>query len=376
MPRMYNKRVGVNAIDKRMRKRVSERDAIVWSVDEANDIVNLRIQGSDKNLVAHYHQVLNAVPRYVKPGAAVRVRHRRGNKGYVEVTGTGRAVPTPVGIGSSFPVVGLTDVVLSGMEVLATDPLSMTVRVNPGTYRLDNTLHVWSKTNNFYYVMNDPAPLLMGTDPVYMGAQYYVVTIPAAPSTPQYGRYDILVVGPHDDEIDVVSGSEVNLSTTEPTMPSTPANHVLVEWIFVMYGDTTVDSSMIGKSYQSPGPETITISLSGTWVDVDDQLTWNPSTPPQPFADIQISVTDQYGGSYSFGGARGRLTLSGGFGQVYGSYSGWRSDYAESSHSASVSFKYERDQTASEFAPILLYEVTGFSTVFVIVLLDSLGDPI
>ena len=195
MPKMYNKKIGLNAIDSRLRKRVEERDAIVWSIDENNDIVNLKIQGSDTLLVAHYHQVLNALPRYVKPGAAVTVRHRRGNKGYVEIVGTGRAIPTPVGASSGLPQVGSTDVVISGMEVLATDPTSLTVRVNSGVYRMDNTLYVWSETNNFFYTMNDPAELIMGTDAVTMGGQYYVVNIPAAPSTPQYGRYDLLVVG-------------------------------------------------------------------------------------------------------------------------------------------------------------------------------------
>lgn len=375
MPRLYNKKIAAQAIDHRLRRRIEERDAIVWTVDTSNNIVNVKIQGSDTLVVAHYHQVLTSVPRYLKPGAAVTIRHRRGNKGYVEVVGTGRAIPTPVGAGSGLPAVGLTDTVLSGMEVLATDPLSLTVRVNPGTYRMDNTIYVWSETNNFFYTMNDPAELIMGTDAVNMGGQYYVVTIPAAPSTPQYGRYDILVVGPHDDQIDVVSGTEVNLSTTEPTMPSVPADHVLVDWIFIMYGDTTVDSSMIGKQYSAPGPEEITVTLTGADITVDQEFDWN-AVDDTPQCGINISVKDQYGGTYGFGGLRGRLTLNGP-GQVYGGYTGWRSDYAESSHGSSVSFMYERNQLATpEYAPTLVYEVTGFSTVFVIVLLDSLGDPI
>jgi len=376
MPRLYGKKVGIGVIDRRVRKRVEERDAVVWSVDSANNIVNVKIQGSDTLLKSHYHQVLTAAPSYLKPGAAVTIRHRRGNKGYVEVIGTGRAIPTPIGAGSSLPSVDLTDVVLSGMEVLATDPTTMTVRVNPGTYRYNNGLYIWSETNNFFYTMDDPAPLLMGSDAVTMGGQYYVVTIPAAPATPKYGRYDILVVGPHDNEIDVISGTAVNFSTTVPTMPTVPSGHVLVDWVLVFYGDTVVTDDMIGKSYSSPIYSSVDISISGSWVTVDDELEWNPTPPPQPYCDIVITVYDQYGTVWNFAGMRGKLTNMGAFGQVYGSYTGWRSDYAESYVSTTGSFKFERDQSASESSVPLLYEVGGYAYSFVLVLLDSGGSPI
>lgn len=376
MPRLYNKKVGIHAIDKRLRKRTEERDAIVWSVDTTNKIVNLKIQGSDTLMVANYHQVLTAVPNYVKPGAAVTVRHRRGNRGYIEVIGTGRAIPTPVGAGGSLPDVNTTDDILTGMAALATSPETLTVRINSGTYRVDNTLYVFAPDTGFVYTMDDPAPLIMGTDDVTMGVQYFTVSIDSAPATPAYGRYDIIVVGPHDNEAHVVKGTAVNLSTTEPTMPTVPANHILIDWVFIKYGDTVITTEMIGGKYADPAPNTIVLNISGTWTNVDDELTWNPSPPPQPYADISITVKDQYGTTINYGGARGRLTSYATFGQVYGSYSGWRSDYAESPHTSSVSFKFERDQSATEYAPTLLYQVTGFESAFVIVLLDALGDPI
>lgn len=373
MPRMYNKKVGVRAIDNRLRKRVEERDAIVWSIDTTSKVVNLKIQGSDTLYVAQYHQVLTAVPYYCKVGAAVRIRHRRGNKGYVEVVGTGRAIPTPVEGSGLLPDMNLADMVLTGMQVSATDPTTMFVQVSSGTYRLDNVIYTWSKTNNWYYTMNDPAPLIMGTDDVTMGGQYYVVEIPAAPGTTSWGRYDILVVGPHDGEIDVVSGTAVNLSTTAPTKPSTPDNHVLVDWIFVRYSDTEVTDSMIGQSYSDPAPNTHTVVLSGAYV-VDQEIIWNESG--NAYATITITVYDQYEGNYTFSGARGRLTLASGYGQLWGGYTGTRSDYAESPHYTTATFIYYRDQTETEINPVLTYEVEGFSTVFVITLLDILGDPV
>ena len=377
MPKMYYKKVGLHAVDQRIRKRSESRDAIVWSIDADNDIVNLKIQGSDTLYKAYYHQVLSSVPSYCKVGAAVSLRHRRGNKGFAEVSGSGRAIPTPVGAGSSLPTIPLQDMILTGMEVLATDPLSMNVRINSGTYRMDNTIYVFSEANNNFYEMNDPPEIMMGVDAVTMGGDYYVVAIPAAPGGSGYGRYDILVVGPHDGLIDVVSGSAVNFSTTAPTMPTTPVDHVLVDWVLVQNGDTVVTDAMIGQSYGAPAPEEVTVVISGTYVNVDQQLLWNPGVLPitQYTCTITISAKDQYGNTWNFGGQRGTLTKAGGFGQVYGGYTGWTSDIAESNASSTVVFGYERDQTETEFSPVFTYEHTGFATAFVLTILDAGGSP-
>ena len=375
MPRMYNKRVGVHAVDKRVRKKIEGRDAIVWSIDAANDVVNLKIQGSDILYKAYYHQVLNAVPNYCRVGAAVTLRHRRGNKGYAEVSGTGRAIPTPTVGGSALPVIPLEDMILSGMTVFATEPTAMWIGVNAGTYRMDNTLYVFSEANNFFYLMDDPPPLIMGTDNVNMGGDYFAVEIAAAPGTPAYGRYDILVVGPHDGLIDVVTGSAVNFSTTAPTMPTTPVDHVLVGFVLVQYGDTVVTDDMINRSYSSPGPEEVTITISGDFVNVDQELLWNAAAPPQYSCIVTITAKDQYGTAWNFGGVHGTLTKVGGYGQMYGTYTGWDEDSAESNAMASVAFVYMRDQTEPEFSPIFVYEHIGFATTFVLTILDLAGDP-
>lgn len=377
MPRMYYKKVGAHAVDQRVRKRSESRDAIVWSIDADNDIVNLKIQGSDILYKAYYHQVLTAVPSYCKVGAAVSLRHRRGNKGFAEVQGTGRAIPTPIGSGSSLPDIPLEDMILTGMEVLATDPTTMYVRINSGTYRMNNTIYVFSEANNNFYEMNDPAEIMMGSDPVTMGGDYYVVEVPSAPTGSGYGRYDILVVGPHDGLIDLISGTAVNLSTTVPVMPTIPSQHVLIDWILVQKGDSVVTNAMIGQGYGSPAPEEVTVVISGTYVNAEQQLTWNPGVEPivQYTCTITISAKDQYGNTYNFGGVRGTLTKMGGYGRVHGGYTGWTSDVAESYASSSVVFGYERDQTETEFSPIFMYEHTGFSTAFVLTILSLTGSP-
>ena len=377
MPRMYNKMIGARAVDQRVRRKTEGRDAIVWSIDAPNNIVNLKIQGSDILYKAHYHQVLNAVPNYCKVGAAVTLRHRRGNKGYAEVSGTGRAIPTPVLGGSTLPTIPLQDLILSGMAVFATDPVSMWIGVDAGTYRMDNTLYVFSEANTFFYTMDDPPPLIMGTDDVDMGGDYFAVEIDAAPGSSGYGRYDILVVGPHDGMIDVVKGTAVNFSTTAPTMPTVPSDHVLVGFVLVQYGDTEITNDMIGRSYSTPGPEEITVAITGAYINADGHLIWNAAAPPQYSCSITISAKDQYGGTWNFGGVHGTLTKISGTGQMYGGYTGWDSTAVESNATTSVSFTYERDQTATpEISPNFTYESPGFATVLQIICLDVGGDPV
>jgi hypothetical protein len=378
---MYNKKISASTIDRRVRKRVEERDAIVWSIDVQHDIVNVKIQGSDTLIKAHYHQVLTQIPSYVKVGSAVTIRHRRGNKGYVEVVGTGRAIPSPVTGGTAIPPTSLIDAVLTGMEVYATDPASLAVGVNSGTFRYNNTIYVFSGTANFFYTMNDPSELLMGSNDVTMGGQYFALDIPAAPATPQYGRYDLIVIGT-DGDLDVISGTAVNLSTTEPAKPSVPSNHVLVDWIFIMYGDTVITSDMIGKNYQAPAPQEITTEISGSWVDSIilgyDALEWNANysfDSINPYCTITISAIDQYGGTIQLK-ERVKLTLNGGYGEVKGSYTDWSSSYAESYYNTSVSFTYRRDQSQTEFSPVLTFEATSFANVYVLPLISSGGGRI
>lgn len=376
MPKLYSKRVGRHSIDNRVRKRVEERDAIIWTIDAENDIVYLKIQGSDTLVRAYYHQVIHTFPGYLKAGAAAMIRFRQGTKGIVDVIGTGRAVPSPVGEGSVMPPISLADMIISGMEVTATDPYTMSVAVASGVYRISNVLYTFAGTSNFYYTMHSPPPLLMGTDDVTMGPQYYTVTIPAAPSTSPYGRIDILVIGT-DQVIDVISGTEVNLSTTEPTMPTVPANHILVAWVFVRYGNTYVTNSMINAAYQTPAAASMHIVLTGGWITTmywdlteDDPfhyvLEWNSQFPPsvQPSCGIQITLTDQYGSTMDFNGATGRLTLYG-MGRVYGNRTGWSTSYAESSVGTTAYFQYEREQPMDgddpmDFSPGLAYEIEGF----------------
>jgi hypothetical protein len=385
MPRLYGKKMARRRIDNRVRSRIEERDAIIWEIDESREIVNLKIQGSDTLIKAHYHQVIHTFPGYLKVGAAVNIRFRRGNRGFVDVIGSGRAIPSPVDASGPMPPVTLANMILSGLIVTATDPPSMAVSVSDGVFRINNKIYVFSGTDDFVYIMNEPAPLVMGFDPVIMGPQYYTIAMPPAPTTPGYGRYDIIVIGT-DSVLDVISGTAVNLSTTAPEFPTIPPNHILVDWVFIMYGDTVITQSMIGQKYSQPNAESWTVVLSGGWVGAYAQnpddwpyvLGWSDEDPlvTQPSCTITITATDQYGGLINFGGARATLTKAGGLGRVRGGYTDWHSSVAESSAYTSIVFYYEREQPIDpedpdERYPVFSFEVLGFSMSFSIVLACS-----
>jgi len=189
--------------------------------------------------------------------------------------------------------------------------------------------------------MDDPPVLVMGNNPVVMGTGWSTVTIPAAPSA-GYGRYDIIVVG-IDGDADVVEGTPALLST-EPTMPSTPANHILVDHIFIYGGQTTVDDSMIGKSWSAPIAQEVTCNVTGDVNGNGEILYQNAAT-----ITLSISATDQYGQTFDAGNVTCTCTLYCDDGEVYGLMTGWRSDYAQAQFSTSLSFQYRRnDPVASD----------------------------
>lgn len=115
--RLYGKKFAKRSMDKRTRLKVESRDAVLWSVDWDNRICNVKIQGSNELVAAHFPQNLTALDIFMKPGNAVRIAHRGGNRGYIEVVGHGMAIPTPV-TGDSHPATSdLADGVVSGLTI-------------------------------------------------------------------------------------------------------------------------------------------------------------------------------------------------------------------------------------------------------------------
>lgn len=140
MSRLYGGKIFERAVDRRMRTKSESRDGIVWDIDAENFLVRCKIQGTDEYILCHYPRNWQTLPPWVKRGNAVRISHRGGVRANLEVTGHGRAVPTPVAGGGQFPIPQeLYDGVVSGGGVSAYS--GMVVEVADTTYRIDGNLY-------------------------------------------------------------------------------------------------------------------------------------------------------------------------------------------------------------------------------------------
>jgi len=135
MSRLYGAKTFERAMERRMRATSESRDAIVWDVDASNYLVRCKIQGSNEYILCHYPRNWQTLPPWLKRGNAVRIAHRGGIRGNLEVVGHGRAIPTPVS-GDQFPSPQCQpDGVITGGNVYAYS--GMTVEVEDTTYRID-----------------------------------------------------------------------------------------------------------------------------------------------------------------------------------------------------------------------------------------------
>ena len=100
--RTYGKRLLRGAADKAVKQASESRDAVLWDILLNERVCRCKIQGSSEFVIARFPQNWASVPEWAKPGQAVRIAHRGGVRGYIEVVGFGRAIPTPVS-GSASP---------------------------------------------------------------------------------------------------------------------------------------------------------------------------------------------------------------------------------------------------------------------------------
>ena len=140
MAGLYGAKTFDRAMERHLRDKTESRDAIVWDIDESNFLVRCKIQGSNEYILCYYPRNWQTLPPWCKRGNAVRIAHRGGIRGNLEVIGNGRAIPTPMAGADQFPTAqDLHDGVVTGGEV---SPYSgMTVEVEDTTYRIDGTTY-------------------------------------------------------------------------------------------------------------------------------------------------------------------------------------------------------------------------------------------
>lgn len=362
--RLYGQRFAKRYIDKRVNRKTETRDAILWDVDWNTFEARVKIQGTNEYVIAHFPRNWMRKPYWLKEGNAVSVRHRQGNRGYIEIIGEGRAVPTPVE-GSVFPPEqDQPDMIISGCRMSESSPPQMAVVISSGTFRLDGTIYYLTPDVTGYIIMDDPAPMTMGSGDT-MGSGGYTVSLDAAPSTVGHWRYDAVCVGT-DLVIDYIKG----VASTDPVKPGIPSDHLqLGGYILVQWDDTYVTDGDIGYEWTAPRPTTVTLSTSsytGT-ISGENNFVWYAEGGahwPNPECSVTISVKDQYGEAISPGAGGYDMTLNkaGGTGQVWSADSGYHADEVGLSCGlSSCSFRYQRNQTASPETSAVLTGTLSYS---------------
>jgi hypothetical protein len=368
-----------------MRKRLgdlkrwttTDRDAVIWSVDTSNFYCLVKVQGSATTIKAHYPRNWRVTPTWLKPGNAVRIRHRSGVQGYIELVGHGRAIPTPVE-GDALPIPGSqADGIITGMNILEYDGGGMNIIVEDGTYRIDGVVYVFTAGVTGYVVMDDPAPMIMGSGLVMgWGGGVTPVVIDAAPAA-GYGRYDALVIA-SDGTVDVIKGTASSLAT-EPPLPSVPSNHILIGYLFIHSGMTSIPANAIGVMWTAP--RAVEVVATSTWKTANGtfEMPWS-AVDDTPEGTITLTTKDQYGNNKSVS-ATMTITLLIGTGGVAASCGG--GGFGSSASKAigySASFCYQRNQLATpEFSPVFQIDISGYpslTTIIPLILLDVSGDPI
>lgn len=266
--RTYGQRFLKAAGDKAAKARQETRDAILWDILATDRIARVKIQGSDQLIYARFPQNWETIPAWAKPGQAVRITHRGGTRGYVEITGYGRSVPTPIS-GAAAPTIPTPyNAILSGLSIMPIPQTPrMAVYISTGMARFDGTEKPIPPA---LATASSPIKADMG---LILGQVAQVFEI-AAPST-GYFRYDAFSVG---EDLLVYKTTGTPFTATE-SKPSIPAGNLLIGYLLTHGGQTAITASDIAAEWSTPEPSQFSIATT------DNGSTWN----------ITVEVQDQYG---------------------------------------------------------------------------------
>jgi len=373
--RLYGQRFTKRFIDKRVNKRTETRDAILWDVDWNTYQARVKVQGSNEYIIAHFPRNWRKRPYWLKEGNSVRILHRQGIRGYVEIIGEGRAIPTPVEGSVYPPEETLEDMVLSGCDVSECTPPQMGVYITSGTFRLNGTVYFLTPDVTGYIIMDDPPPMTMGSGDI-MGSGGYTVELDAAPSTPGHWRYDAICVG-EDLVIDYIKGTE----SSSPEKPAIPSDHLqLGEYILVQWGATVIHDRDLGALWYESVPTALGVTISSYTGNIQeisgesylsgelifDFYPMNGSYYPNPECYMKVTVLDQYAEPLSCGAGGYDVSLQqiAGTGQVWSADSGYDTLVSQNwTYGSYYNFKYQRDQSVSEYSPAFLIELDYSPTI-------------
>ena len=266
--RTYGKRSLRGAADKAAGQKVESRDAVLWDVLLSERVCRCKIQGSGELVVARFPQNWASVPEWAKPGQAVRIAHRGGVRGYIEVVGFGRAIPTPVS-GSATPTPETpSDAILAGCLIKA---IPQTPRM--GVYVTTGWARFSGEELAVPAVAMAAASAFKMDMGIAMGEAAGVFNI-SAPGAGQF-RYDLFSLS---SSLVVTRTTGAAFTITE-SKPALPGGHLPIGYLLVRGGQTVIAASDIGQVWSAPVPASIET------VATDNGTAWN----------IVASVKDHYG---------------------------------------------------------------------------------
>ena len=253
-----------------MKQASESRDAVLWDVLLAERVCRCKIQGSAEFVIARFPQNWASVPEWAKPGQAVRITHRGGVRGDIEVAGFGRAIPTPVS-GSATPAPGTpANAILAGcvLKAIPQTP-GLSVYVTTGWVRfggVEVAVPAVAMATGSLFKMN------MG---MAMGEVAGVFTV-SAPSTGQF-RYDLFSLSPTL----VVTKTAGAAFTRVESKPVLPGGHLAIGYLLVRGGQSIITAADIAQVWSAPVPSSISVAAT------DNGAAWT----------LVASVKDQYGNS-------------------------------------------------------------------------------
>lgn len=360
------------SIRRHMNKGVEGRDGILWEIDEEERLCRVRIQGSGENVVCTYPKNYRMIPSWMKVGNAVHVSHRAGVRGYCEIKGEGRAIPSPVSGGEAYPDTGNSpDMILSGMDVTLDN--GMIATISSGTYRIGGEIYFFAAGDAF--VIDTDAEVFGPMDSGFslpMDSSSTSVTLDPAPSVGSF-RYDAFVIGT-DGELDYLVGLE---AAANPVKPTVPGNHILVgDYILVVGGVTGIIASDMGRDWSEPYVSYLDVAYD------NQSLLYFGEVPNRNPLDGTATVTakNQYDWTQSVGVDNGitvELVSGNGILSVLGS-DVEQGETASGTWNTSISLTYERDPSGMETIPAMLVEVEAndLQTTVVFYLFDEDDNPV
>jgi hypothetical protein len=248
--KLYNKKKLRKFVDRHISRSIETRDAMCWEVLEEQRVVLVKVSGSEKLIRAHYPKNWSHTPFWLKPGNALRVRHRGGERQYLEVIGHGRTVPATVPGGTARPPIPSgEDKIMSGLRIVETDPPSLCMNVTEGAVRINGVL---------YYITDQGAVVAGdGAAPDLAGMAGQVCF--SYPPPGGYFRLDCVEVGT-DGEFHVISG-EIQYEAA-PLVPPESPNHAKIGCVLRHSGQFSSD--LYG---QMKDPSEWPPSIDGHWVE-------------------------------------------------------------------------------------------------------------